>query len=121
MPYYDRLMPGHPLPSFSTWRRARQFVEALSNDPSRIIAYQQDIADWWRKYKVELRKDVTSFVSVGLQGSFRSSLSQDWRCRKGINHHVWRLIELLKHASHASLQERIGITTRRMMARASPR
>jgi hypothetical protein len=121
MPYYDRLMPGHPLPSFSTWRGARQFVEALSNDPSRMSAYQQHIAEWWQQYKVELRKDVTSFVSLGLQGSFRSSLSQDWRCRKGINHQVWRLIELLKHASHASLQERIAITTRRIIARALPR
>jgi hypothetical protein len=121
MPYYDRLMPGHPLPSFSTWRKARQFVEALSNDRSRMIAYQQEIAEWWQKYKVELRKDVTSFVSLGLKGAFRSSLSQDWRYRKGIDHQVWRLIELLKHASHASLQERIGITTRRMIARASSR
>jgi hypothetical protein len=118
MPYYDRLMPGHPLPTFSSWRKARQFVEVLSSDQSRLIPYQQDIAEWWRKYKVQLRKDVTSFVSLGLQGSFRSSLSQDWRCRKGVNHRVWRVMELLKHANYASLQERIGITTRRMSARA---
>jgi hypothetical protein len=119
MPYCDRLMPGHPLPSFSNWRKARQFVEGLSKDQSRMTAYQHDVAEWWQKYKVELRKDITLFVSLGLQGAFRSSLSQNWRCRKGINHQVWRLIELLKHASYASLQERIGITTRRMVARAS--
>lgn len=121
MPYYDRLMPDHPLPTFSSWRKARQFVEAVASDQSRLIAYQQEIVEWWRKYKLQLRKDVTSFVSLGLQGAFRSSLSQNWRCRKGINHQAWRLIELLKHASHASLQERIRITTRRMIARASPR
>jgi hypothetical protein len=118
MPYYDRLMPGHPLPTFSSWRKARQFVEALSSDQSRMIAYQRDIAEWWRSYKVKLRSDVTSFVSLGLEGSFRSSLSRDWHCRKGVNHQVWRLLELLKHASPASLQERIGITTRRLMSRA---
>jgi hypothetical protein len=121
MPYYDRLMPGHPLPAFTTWREAREFVEALSNDPSRMIAYQQDIAGWWQNYKVELQKDVTSFVSLGLKGEFRLSLSQHWRCPKGINHQLWRLIELLKHASRASLRERIAITTRRMIARASLR
>jgi hypothetical protein len=121
MPYYDRLMPDHPLPTFSSWRKARQFVESASSDQSRLIAYQHDIAEWWQKYKVELKREVTSFVSLGLKGAFRSSLSQDWRCRKGINHQVWRLIELLKHASFASLQERIGITTRRMIARASSR
>src|SRR5262249_39779444 len=121
MPYYDRLMPGHPLPSFLTWRKARQFVEALSTNHSTVTTYQQEIAEWWQKYKVELRRDVTSFILLGLQGAFRSSLTQDWRCRKGINHQVWRLIELLKHASQASLQERIGITTRRMIARARSR
>jgi Exostosin family len=118
MPYYDRLMPGHALPTFSSWRKARQFVEALSSDQSRMIAYQQDIAEWWRSYKVKLRSDVTSFVSLGLEGSFRSSLSRDWHCRKGVNHQVWRLFELLKHASPASLQERIGITTKRLISRA---
>jgi hypothetical protein len=121
MPYYDRLMPDHPLPTFSSWRKARQFVEAVASDQSRLIAYQQEVVEWWRKYKLQLRKGVTSFVSLGLQGAFRSSLSQNWRCRKGINHQAWRLIELLKLASRASLQERIRITTRRMIARASPR
>jgi hypothetical protein len=119
MPYYDRLMPGHPLPTFSSWHKARQFVEAVSNDESRLIAYQHDIAEWWQSYKVKLRTEVTSFVSSGLEGSFRSSLSRHWHCRKGVNHQVWRLVELLKHASRASLQERIGITTRRMFDRAS--
>jgi hypothetical protein len=118
MPYYDCLMPGHPLPTFSSWRKARQFVETVSGDQTRMIAYQQDIAQWWRKYKVQLRKDVNSFVSLGLEGSFRSSLSRHWHCRKGFNHQLWRLGELSKHASRASLQERIGITTRRMIARA---
>jgi hypothetical protein len=118
MPYYDCLMPGHPLPTFSSWRKARQFVETVSGDQTRMIAYQHDIAQWWRKYKVQLRKDVTSFVSLGLEGSFRSSLSRHWHCRKGFNHQLWRLGELSKHASLASLQERIGITTRRMIARA---
>jgi hypothetical protein len=119
MRYYDHLMLGHPLPTFSSWRKARQFVEAVSRDESRLIAYQHDIAEWWQSYKVKLRNEVTSLASLGLEGCFSSSLSRDWRCRKGINHQVWRLVELLKHASRASLQERIGITTRRMFDRAS--
>src|SRR5215467_1736120 len=100
----DRLMPDHPLPTFLSWRKARQFVEEVSRDQSRMINYQQEIAEWWRSYKVKLRTDVTTFVSSGLKGSFRSSL-RHWHCRRGVNHQVWRLVELLKHASHASLQE----------------
>jgi hypothetical protein len=118
MPYYDRLMPGHPLPTFLSWGEAGQFLQEVSRDRSKISVYQQTIAEWWRSYKAKLRNDVTSFVSTGLEGSFRSSLSRHWNCRKGANHEVWRFVELLKHASHASLQERIGITTRRMIGRA---
>jgi hypothetical protein len=118
MPYYDRLMPGHPLPSFSTWRDAREFIKALSSDRLSILRYQRDIAEWWQKYKIDLRKDVNLFVALGLKGAFRSSLAHDWRCQKAMNHQVWRVIEILKHASQASLHERIGITTRRILARA---
>jgi exostosin family protein len=117
MPYYDHLMPGHPLPTFLSWRGARQFVEEMSSNQSKIVAHQQNIAEWWRSYKIKLRNDVTSFVSSGLKGSFRSSLTRDWHCRKGVNHQVWRLVELLKHASRASLQERIGITANRLIER----
>jgi hypothetical protein len=121
MPYYDRLMPGHALPTFPSWREAGQFVEVLSRDKSRIVTYQREIAEWWRSYKVKLRSDVTSFVLSGLEGLFRSSL-RHWHCRKGVNHQVWRVVELLKHASRASLQERVGITTRRAIDRVwSPR
>ena len=116
MPYFDHLMPGHPLPTFSSWREARKFVEEASKDKSTLIAYQQSIAKWWHSYKIELRNEVVSFVSSGLEGAFRSSL-RNWQCRKGVNHQVWRVVELLKHASHASLQERIGITTRRTIGR----
>jgi len=118
MPYYDYLMPGHPLPSFSSWRKAAQFVKAVVRDQDRLVAYQHDIAAWWQQYKIRLRENVSSFVSLGLDGSFRSSLSQDWHCPKRVRHQVWRLSELLKHASTASLQERVGITTRRVIARA---
>src|SRR5215467_13259998 len=48
MPYYDCLMPGHPLLTFLSWREARQFVQAVSRDGPRMVAYQQEIAEWWR-------------------------------------------------------------------------
>jgi len=116
MAYFDRLMPGHPLPTFSSWRKARKFVEDAAKDKSTLIAYQQSISRWWHGYKMGLRNEVVSFVSLGLEGAFRSSL-RNWQCRKGVNHEVWRVVELLKHASYASLQERIGITTRRTIGR----
>ena len=67
MPYFDRLMPGHPLPTFSSWRKARKFVEDVAKDKSTLIAYQQSISRWWHGYKMGLRNEVVSFVSLGLK------------------------------------------------------
>jgi hypothetical protein len=107
MAYYDRLMPGHPLPTFASWPEAGEFVKMMSNDKSKLIATQHAIAEWWYSYKAQLRSDVASFVSLGLDGSFRSSLSEHWHSLKGISHWAWRLAELLKHGSRASLGKRM--------------
>jgi hypothetical protein len=115
MPYYDLLMPGHPLPTFSSWREAKQFVQRLSKDQARLAEYQHAIANWWQNYKLAVRTDVTAFVSLGLHGEFRSSLVSDWQPRKGVRHQMWRIAELLKHANRPSLQERIGIVGSRVL------
>jgi hypothetical protein len=114
MPYYDLLMPDNPLPAFSCWRAACQFVQALSRQESELAEHQRRIADWWQSYKIRIRGDVTSFVSLGLKGSLQSFLAADWHCPGGYRHQIWRLFELLKHANRASLQERVGITLSRI-------
>jgi hypothetical protein len=121
MPYYDLLMPGHPFPAFSCWSEAKQFVQRLSKDRAGVAEYQLAIASWWRSYKLGLRKDVTSFICQGLDGAFQSSLASKWRPPMGLQHQTWRIIELLKHASRASVQERIGIVGRRALERISTR
>jgi hypothetical protein len=113
MPYYDFLMPNHPLPAFGSWRAAVRFVQDLSSDKSQLAGISNIISEWWRDYKMRLRDDVKSFISLGLRGAFATSL-MDWHCREGLKHQMWRMSELLKHASYASLQERIWITTKRM-------
>ena len=117
MPYFDRLMPGHPLPKFFSWYAARSFVETLLKDKHRLADYQSTLSEWWCSYKMTLQNEVKSFISRGLKGSFRSSLTSEWRCRTGIEHQIWRRVELLKHSNIASLQERIGITAKRIVDR----
>src|SRR5262249_12289569 len=102
MPYYDCLMPGHSLPTFSSWSEAGEFVQALAGNQSEMVAYQQKIAAWWREYKRELTDGVTTFVKSGLAGAYRSSLTSAWRCRTGVPYQMWRMSELLKHANSAS-------------------
>jgi hypothetical protein len=113
MPYYDMVMPGHPLPTFASWREAYLFIEMLRKDKRRLLDYQQTVADWWQNYKVQLRNEVEAFVLLGMKKSLRSS--SDWNVRTGVKYQAWRTIELLKHANRASLQERIGIALKRKM------
>src|SRR5437867_9168777 len=102
MPYYDQLLLGHPLPSFSSWHDAREFVEAVSRDRSKMAEHQRSIQDWWQKYKAHLRTEIASFVTRGLEGSFAPCLTAEWHCRSGVRHQIWRLFELCKHATLAS-------------------
>src|SRR5262249_4198438 len=71
MPYYDLLMPGHPLPAFASWRAARDFVEALSKEKWQVADCQNTISAWWSAYKMRLRDELKSFVSLGMEGAFR--------------------------------------------------
>jgi hypothetical protein len=119
MPYFDRLMPGHPIPTFLSWRNAGRFVQMLSKNQFQLGQCQRTIAEWWQQYKINLRNDVTSFVSKGMKGAFHGALAEDWRYRRGMRHQMWRLFELVRHGNVASLKERGGITLGRMIRRAS--
>jgi hypothetical protein len=117
LPYFDALMPGHPIPTFATWRAARCFVDAMLKNKSELANCQNIIGQWWRVYKMLLRKEVTSFVVQGMEGSFRTFLMKDWQVQNGLKFEAWRLLELLKHANRSSLQGRLAITVRRIIDR----
>jgi hypothetical protein len=121
MPYYDHLMPGHPLPAFSSWRKARDFVGSMLKNELILMEHQNTITHWWRSYKQELRDEVTSFVSLGFEGAFRIPLTVGWQPQAGLPYQAKRVLELVKHGSRASLQERIGITIRQLSSRVSGR
>jgi hypothetical protein len=117
MPYYDRLMPGHPLPTFSSWRKARCFAESILKNEHSLIESQSTIAQWWVEYKENLRHELTSFVSAGFEGAFQSSLMVNWDPLGGVPYQLRRILELLRHGSRASLEERMGITIRQLSSR----
>jgi hypothetical protein len=109
MPYYDRLLPGHPIPSFTSWKDARIYVNEHKNDPDRLDHLQQTVFTWWRNHKIELRHDLMRFVTLGLGGTYSQALAQDWHYRTDIRHHIWRLAELVRHGNTASLLERVRL------------
>ncbi len=113
MPYYDRLLPGHPLPSFTSWRSARRFVDEMAADKAKLDRLQSLVHDWWLATKSELQRSVTSFTDEGMEGRHRRALAEDWHCGTGARHQIWRMAELVRHGNRASLLERAGIFARR--------
>ena len=96
MRYHKLVMPGHPIPSFSSWSAARRFAEGLLNDRAALDALQARIGGWWKTYKTTIRADLCDFVVRGFQGEFRTSLAR-WHPPTGTKLQIWRLVELLKH------------------------
>ncbi len=116
MPYYDRLLPDHPLPSFTQWQAARTFVETYRDKPEELDRLQQRVHGWWQQTKTGLSDEVSNFITAGLNGAFTKDLSQDWQSRSGMGHQLWRLQELVRHGNRASLTERAGIMARRLIS-----
>ncbi len=120
MPYHDRIMPGHPIPTFATWRAARDFAERLLADTTALDALQQRIGAWWRSYKKKLQAEVCDFVAQGFAGAYRASLAE-WPPRHGLGLQTWRVAELLKHHDLAAAMGRADIMLRRLAHRAGVR
>lgn len=112
--YYDRLLPGHPLPRFTNWSSARAFVEAHRSDPARLDALQRTVHHWWQDYKQLLRKSVMKFTNEGLEGKFKPALRAGRAHASGMGHQLWRLQELVRHGNRASLVERVGLVAAKM-------
>jgi hypothetical protein len=114
MPYYERLLPGHPMPSFGSWADARAFATEFARDPVELDALQKTIYGWWQSYKESLRKDVRAFITAGFEGCFESPLAQGWHYHTGLRHQAWQIAELVRHGNVASLSERAFMTARRL-------
>lgn len=113
MPYHDLVMPGHPIPAFASWSKARRYAESLIAEPDALDALQARIGDWWKAYKATLQAELCDFVARGLAGAFRAALAS-WPPRTGIRLQTWRAVELLKHHNAAAAKGRLELTVSRM-------
>ena len=111
--YYDELMPGHPMPTFSSWRQAASFAGALAADPARLDRLQAAHVAWWGDYKSRLPAEVGRFVRQRLASPAAAPLRDDWRPLPPMLHRMWRLVELARHHS----PEVLALKARRRVAR----
>ncbi len=113
MAYYDRLLPGHPLPSFTSWTAARGFVEEMAADKAKLDRLQRLVHEWWLATRSELQRSVAAFTEEGMQARHGCALAEGWHRGTGAWHQVWRTAELVRHGSAASFLERAGIFAKR--------
>lgn len=109
MPYFDRLMPGNKIPSFSSWTSARKYVERLQGCPEKLDNLQQTVVNWWTNYKSSLQMGVRDFCVAGFRDSFAPTLRVNFGAASTSAHQVWRAIELSRHHSAAAAAYRIRI------------
>jgi hypothetical protein len=98
MDYYARLMPGHPMPSFASWRSASDFVREIMRDIHAVSQLQQEISAWWVNYKSLLQARITEFIGTARSHSFREDLTR-WSSAERNSFASWRTLELLKHTT----------------------
>lgn len=58
--YFGRLYPGCPVPRFSSWARARRFVQTCT--PAHQTELRRSVSAWWSTEKVALPGRVRAFV-----------------------------------------------------------
>jgi hypothetical protein len=116
MPYHDRVMPNHPIPTFKTWATARRFAERLLSDKPALDALQSQVLAWWKTHKGAIQADLCHFISMGFDGAFRESLGQ-YQPLTGIRLQTWRVLELLKHHDLVALGGRLKLESAKLAQR----
>jgi hypothetical protein len=116
MPYFAELMPGNPIPAFSSWAGAAQFVEATRQERGALDRLQQTVSRWWGSYKSSLVDTVRDFCAAGLEGAFAEELHRHWRRKARAADQLWRIVELSRHHSFAAGVHRMRVIAHRLAA-----
>lgn len=102
--YYRGLLGEHPLPTFASWREARQFANRLLNEPVQLAELQQSCVQWWANYKRELVRKIGAFLE---ERSRAGDAPVPLRSR--LPHlPYWQYAELLRHHSASALGRRVS-------------
>jgi hypothetical protein len=104
MDVHRRLLGNHPLPTFSSWKRAADFVREMWADKKALDQLQRECLTWWADYKRNLAMDVVRFVDR-LWNNHASGINEFMRGYARMP--GWPELELLRHHSLPALTRRI--------------
>ena len=112
MEVHKSLLGSHPLPTFSSWSKAADFVRETIKDPAALDQLQAECLAWWHSYKLALTADVVSFTERHWEkppGS-KSEFVKWYGRIPG-----WALFELARHHNVSAFRRRVVRHVRRLI------
>jgi hypothetical protein len=99
--YFRHLLGPHPLPTFTNWDKAAQFVRWMQEHPVEMDHLATECSQWWCEYKRHLSVDIERFVSE--PAGVDSGSVQWYQSIPG-----WQVRELLRHHNLPAIARRIS-------------
>lgn len=110
--YFQNLLGSNPLLTVGNWSEARDRVETLLGDRTRLDALQQEIMSWWQAKKQTLRGQITAVLS---KAPTRKGSSPATRAAYRLP--LWQPWELARHHSTRALARRFKVQFQRALGR----
>lgn len=112
MDVHRRLLGKHPLPTFSNWKKAAEFIREMWADKRALDQLQLECLSWWANYKRNIAEDAAGFVDR-LWNREPEEISAYIRFYARLP--GWPVLELARHHSMPALTRRIKRQGTRLM------
>ncbi len=112
MDAHRSVLGDHPLPTFSSWKKAAGFAQSMWNDKQALDQLQAECLHWWQSYKANLSAEAQAFVDRLWMDIPRSN-SQFVRNYARLP--GWFVFELLRHHSAGALRRRMARQARKLL------
>ncbi len=99
--YFKKLLGPHPLPTFTTWNEAGQFLHRIRGDHEAQDQLIAACSQWWSDFKKNLSTRIEQFVNLPAAHDVGSAVKW-YRSIPGS-----QAIELLRHHSGPAIRRRV--------------
>lgn len=105
--YFSNLFGRHPLPTVSSWSRARDMMQDWRRRPAAVDGLQVEILYWWAEEKASWRVRAQEFARRGARGELKEELAA-WNVTSNrMLRQLAQGIELARHHSLPALGRRL--------------
>lgn len=110
-PYKD-VLGDHPMPAFTSWKKAAAFASDLLADPAGLDQLQSECVAWWARTQADLQERIAGFLKEGQSGAFHASLDARFG-QKGVSR-LQRIRALLEQQNTDQTIARASFHARKM-------